>query len=93
LTFIDIDIEANSSIKNFPFSSARPTIREQQSFVLREIDLALPSGYKLIILEAPTGFGKSAVAIAVALTYGTSYIVVSTKDLQSQYARRYDSQG
>jgi superfamily II DNA or RNA helicase len=80
LTFIDI--EANSSIKNFPFSITRPTIRGQQSFVLREIDLALAAGYKLIILECRTGFGKSAVAIAVALTYGTSYIIVSTKDLQ-----------
>ena len=46
-----------SYISNFPFS----TLREKQSFVLKEIDAA--SGFKYIILESPTGFGKSPVAI------------------------------
>ena len=72
-------------LKNFPF----PTLREKQSFVLKEIDAAFASGYRHIILEAPTGFGKSPVAIAVALTLGTSYICTSTKDLQTQYARDF----
>ena len=40
-------------------------------------------------MEAPTGFGKSPVAIAVALTLGTSYICTSTKDLQTQYAKDF----
>jgi ATP-dependent DNA helicase DinG len=71
--------------KNFPFQ----TLREKQSYVLKEIDAAFASGYRYIILEAPTGFGKSPVAIAVALTLGTSYICTSTKDLQSQYARDF----
>jgi hypothetical protein len=53
-------------IKNFPF----PTLREKQFYVLREIADASASGYKYIILEAPTGFGKSPVAIAAALTLG-----------------------
>ena len=72
-------------IKNFPF----PTLREKQSSVLKQIDTALASGYRHIILEAPTGFGKSAVAITVALTLGTSYICTSTKDLQTQYSRDF----
>ena len=72
-------------IKNFPF----PMLREKQSFVLKEIDVALASGYRHIILEAPTGFGKSPVAIAVALTLGTSDICTSTKDLQTQCARDF----
>ncbi|MGC1929530.1 MAG: hypothetical protein WA667_11185 [Candidatus Nitrosopolaris sp.] len=71
-------------IKNFPF----PTVRDSQTSVLKEIDAALASDYKYILLEAPTGFGKSPVAIAVALTLGTSYICTSTKDLQTQYAYR-----
>ncbi|MGC2570725.1 MAG: ATP-dependent DNA helicase [Candidatus Nitrosopolaris sp.] len=75
----------NDFIKNFPLR----TLREKQSFVLKEIDAAFASGYRHIILEAPTGFGKSPVAIAVALTLGTSYVCTSTKDLQSQYARDY----
>jgi hypothetical protein len=72
-------------VKNFPF----PTPREKQSSVLKQIDTALASGYRPIILEAPTGFGKSAVAISVALTLCTSYICTSTKDLQTQYARDF----
>jgi ATP-dependent DNA helicase DinG len=72
-------------IKNFPF----PNLRENQSHVLNEIATAFASDYKYILLEAPTGFGKSPVAIAVALTLGTSYICTSTKDLQAQYARDF----
>jgi ATP-dependent DNA helicase DinG len=67
--------------KNFPFQ----VLRERQSYVLKEIDAALASGFRHIILEAPAGFGKTPVAIVVAVTLGTSYICTSTKDLQSQY--------
>ena len=45
-------------------------------------------GYKYIVLEAPTGFGKSPVAIAVGRTLGTSYICSATKDLQTQVHQR-----
>ncbi|HZA06613.1 MAG TPA: hypothetical protein VE619_02820 [Nitrososphaeraceae archaeon] len=68
-------------IKNFPFTSQR----NNQANILNEICNAFNSGYKYIILEAPTGFGKSPVAIAVALSLGSSYICTSTKDLQTQY--------
>ena len=64
-------------------------MRERQSHVLNEIATGFASGYKYILLEAPTGFGKSPVAIAVARTLGTSYICTSTKDLQTQYARDF----
>ena len=72
-------------IKNFPFISQR----NNQTKVLNEICEAFNSGYKYIILEAPTGFGKSAVAVSVAKTLGSSYICTSTKDLQTQYARDF----
>jgi ATP-dependent DNA helicase DinG len=72
-------------IKNFPF----PTLRERQSYLLNEIAAAFTSCYKHVLLEAPTGFGKSPVAIAVALTLRTSYICTSTKDLQTQYTRDF----
>src|SRR5215831_9127469 len=71
--------------KNFPF----PTQRDRQAYVLNEIAAAFASGYKYILLEAPTGFGKSPVALAVALTLGSSYICTSTKDLQTQYSRDF----
>ena len=51
--------------------------------------MAFNSGYKYVILEAPTGFGKSAVAIALALSFGSSYICTSTKDLQTQYSNDF----
>jgi ATP-dependent DNA helicase DinG len=72
-------------IKNFPF----PSLHEKQSFVLNEIDVAFASGYNHIIVEAPTGFGKNPVGIATALTLGSSYILTSTKNLQTQYARDF----
>jgi Rad3-related DNA helicase len=72
-------------IKNFPFTSRR----NNQTRVLNEICEAFNSGYKYIILEAPTGFGKSPVAVSVAKTLGSSYICTSTKDLQTQYARDF----
>lgn len=67
-------------LDNFPF----PTLRDNQEFVLREIDSALKS-YRYVILEAPTGTGKSPIAIASALSQGSSYITTSTKNLQTQY--------
>ena len=47
---------------------------------------------KYILLEAPTGFGKSPVSIAVGRTLGTSYICPSPKDLQTQYSRDFPLQ-
>ena len=72
-------------INNFPFTSRR----YNQTAVLNQICAAFNSGYKYIILEAPTGFGKSPVAIAIAMTLGSSYICTSTKDLQTQYSRDF----
>lgn len=75
----------DSIIKNFPL----PSLRERQGNVLKEIAAVFDSGYKYIILEAPTGFGKSPVAISTALTLGSSYICTSTKNLQTQYTRDF----
>ncbi len=72
-------------LRNFPY----PTKRDRQDYVLKEICNGFASGYKSILLEAPTGFGKSPVAVAVALTLGSSYICTSTKDLQTQYSRDF----
>lgn len=69
----------------FPF----PQIRESQTQVLEEIQQAIRSGYKKIVLEASTGFGKSPVAIAVARHFRTAYICTSTINLQDQYLRDF----
>ena len=66
-----------------------PDIREKQRSVLGEIESAIESGYKHIFLEAPTGFGKTPVAIALARYLGSSHICTATKDLQTQYRRDF----
>ena len=69
----------------FPLDYVRPN----QDKVLDELDQALKSDYKFIFLEAPTGFGKSAVAVTLARFLGSSHICTSTKDLQTQYNRDF----
>jgi len=69
----------------FPLDNIRPN----QKKVLDDIDQALKSGFKYIFLEAPTGFGKSAVAVALSRFLGSSHICTSTKDLQTQYSRDF----
>ena len=78
-------INVNDYLNNFPHNS----FRHNQDKVIKQICEAFNSGYKNIILEAPTGFGKSAIAITVARTLGSSYVCTATKDLQTQYASDY----
>ena len=78
-------ISADEYLNNFPHGK----FRNNQDSVIKQICEAFNSGYKHIILEAPTGFGKSAIAITIARTLGSSYICTATKDLQTQYSRDY----
>ncbi len=72
----------NASLADrFPFKSMRPFQKE----VLEQIEAALASGKKFLILEAPVGFGKSAVAAALCNYLGSAYLLTSTKQLQDQY--------
>jgi ATP-dependent DNA helicase DinG len=78
-------ISINDYLTNFPHNS----FRSNQDQVIKQICDAFNSGYKYVILEAPTGFGKSAIAITIARTLGSSYICTATKDLQTQYINDY----
>lgn len=69
----------------FPFS----TVREKQKKVLDTLESTIESGYRYIFLEAPTGFGKTPVAITLARYLGSSHICTATKDLQTQYRRDF----
>ena len=64
-------------------------MRDKQQKTLEEIEQAIKSGFKYIFLEAPAGFGKSPVAIALARYLGSSHICTATKDLQAQYSRDF----
>ena len=61
-------------------------MRPYQKDVLDQIESALGSGKKFIILEAPVGFGKSAVAAALCRHLESAYVLTSTKQLQEQYS-------
>jgi ATP-dependent DNA helicase DinG len=78
-------ISTSKVTRHFPF----PWRRQKQDQILKEICEALNTGYKCIILEAPTGFGKSPLAVSFALALGSSYICTSTKELQTQYAKDF----
>jgi Rad3-related DNA helicase len=78
-------MSTSAILSHFPLRSPR----QRQEKVLVQIENALKSGYKQIILEAPTGFGKTPVAIALARYLGSSHICTATKDLQSQYRRDF----
>ncbi len=69
--------------EGFPHSKARPLQRS----AIEEISSAWERGYKYVFLEAPTGSGKSAIAITLARQNPKAFILVSTKTLQDQYAR------
>src|ERR671938_401412 len=72
-------------LTHFPFT----TIREKQKKVLDMLESTIGSGYRHIFLEAPTGFGKTPVAITLARYLGSSHICTATKDLQTQYKRDF----
>jgi ATP-dependent DNA helicase DinG len=61
--------------------------REIQKEILQGIEQQLKSGYKTIILSAPTGVGKSLIAATLARYHGSSFIVTASKQLQDQYSK------
>ncbi len=63
------------------------TPREIQKEILSEIEEKLNSGYKKIILCAPTGVGKSLVGATISSYYDSSFTVTASKHLQDQYIK------
>ncbi len=78
--------KATTLAGSFPYGSMRPFQKE----VLQEIEAALASSKRFIILEAPVGFGKSAVAAALCRHLGSAYLLTSTKQLEDQYGADFD---
>ena len=62
--------------------------RSGQREVMLEIEDAFKT-YNYLVLEAPTGAGKSQIAFPFALKYNDSYILTVMKVLQDQYARDF----
>jgi len=72
-------------LSHFPYSSYRP---HQKETILRIVD-AFERGKRFVIIEVPTGGGKSGVAWTVANHIGQSYFVTAAKVLQDQYIRDF----
>jgi Rad3-related DNA helicase len=75
-------------IKFFP---AGATPRPAQIEVLDFIERSVLAGERNIIIQAPTGVGKSYIAKAVCDWASSSYICTSTKQLQDQYLTDFTS--
>ena len=67
----------------FPFDTPRVYQRE----LIEQILDAYQKGKHHVILNAPTGIGKSAISFAVANFFGSAYVLTSQKILQQQYFR------
>ncbi len=66
----------------FPF----PTIRPIQDAIMSKMkEYLLDDGIDNIIIEAPTGVGKSGLAVASLLSCNKGWLVTANKMLQSQY--------
>ncbi|WP_316507281.1 helicase C-terminal domain-containing protein [Nitrosopumilus sp.] len=61
------------------------TPRGIQKEIISEIEASFDSGYKKIILCAPTGVGKSLIGSTVAQYFDSSFTVTASKHLQNQY--------
>ena len=76
-----------SLLDNFP---SNIQARDFQREILDAVQQKLKSGYRKIILSAPTGTGKSAVAMTLAKSYENSFVVTSSKNLQDQYINDFE---
>jgi ATP-dependent DNA helicase DinG len=65
----------------FPLVNARP----MQTKIIEEVVKAYTAGYRFVILEAPVGSGKSAIAVTLARYFQGSHIITPRKSLQNQY--------
>ena len=73
-----------SILEHFP---DKFTPREIQKEIIFQIEEKLKSGYKKIILCAPTGVGKSLVGATISNYFDSSFTVTASKHLQDQYIK------
>jgi len=76
----DLQLNLNRIDAAFPKENYREGQREAIEFAVNAIN----SGKKIIIIEAPTGGGKSAIGMTVAEMVESSYYLTITKILQDQ---------
>lgn len=82
---IRFDDQFRTLEQSFPFK----TMRSAQQIILNKLKLC--DNKKYIIIEAPVGAGKSAIAHTVAFHFNNAYILVATKLLQDQYNQEFNN--
>ncbi len=68
-------------VTHFPFAKYRPGQQEALDAAREAFD----GGKRFVVLEAPTGAGKSALAVTLAREAASAYLVTAQKLLQDQY--------
>ena len=63
--------------------------KETQKEIISKIESFIKSGYKNILICAPTGIGKSHIAMTVSKALNSSFILTGQKILQDQYTRDF----
>ena len=84
------EYEVKTIVKdNFPFKEPR----ELQLETISKIYDAIEKGYKFIVLEAVSGFGKSLIAATLSNIYseGQSYILTVNNQLANQYLEDFEN--
>ena len=69
----------------FPFE----TYRKGQKEAIEQARAAFRRGKRFVVLEAPTGSGKSAIAVTLAREARNAYVLTAQKLLQDQYLRDF----
>ena len=83
---LDADMKPSSMNLDCFKGSPFPIPRREQELVIPLITEELSKGVKNIILELPTGTGKSAISYFIPkLSQYNSYIITHLKGLQKQY--------
>ncbi len=72
-------------VTSFPYKS----YRQGQKEAIEQARSAFGKGKRFVIIEAPTGAGKSAIAMTLAREASSAYIVTAQKLLQDQYLRDF----
>jgi len=69
----------------FPFK----TYRKGQLEAIESARAAFKQGKRFVVIEAPTGSGKSAIGVTLARDAGSAYLLTAQKLLQEQYLRDF----
>jgi ATP-dependent DNA helicase DinG len=69
----------------FPYARYRPGQRE----ALQAARLAFGRGKRFVVIEAPTGAGKSAIAVTLGREADSAFVLTAQKLLQDQYLRDF----